>query len=85
MSWLLSDAEFAEAERALPQGEITLPLHSFISRLVQVVAATRSLPPSLSTTGGWDAEGPARCVTPSIAAPTLGRCRASWRRACGTG
>jgi RNA polymerase sigma factor (sigma-70 family) len=57
MSWLLSDAEFAEAERALQQREITLPLHSFISRLVQVVAATRSLPPSLSTTGGWDAEG----------------------------
>jgi RNA polymerase sigma factor (sigma-70 family) len=57
MSWLLTDAEFAEAERALHHGEITLPLYAFISRLVQVVAATRSLPPSLSTTGGWDAEG----------------------------
>ena len=57
MSWLLSDSEFNEAEGALEQGEITPALHAFIARLVQVVAATRSLPPSLSTTGGWDAEG----------------------------
>ncbi len=57
MSWLLTDTEFGDAEQALQEGEITSPLHAFISRLVQVVAATRSLPPSLSTTGGWDAEG----------------------------
>jgi len=57
MSWLLTDTEFADAERALQQGEITTPLFAFIGRLVRVLAATRSLPPSLSTTGGWDAEG----------------------------
>ena len=57
MSWLLTDAEFAHADRALQRGDITPQLHAFIMRLVRVVAATRSLPPSLSTTGGWDAEG----------------------------
>jgi DNA-directed RNA polymerase specialized sigma24 family protein len=57
MSWLLTDTEYAEAQRALEQGEITTPLHAFVTRLVQVVAATRSLPPSLSINGGWDADG----------------------------
>lgn len=57
MSWLVTDDEFAEAAQALDQGEITRPLHAFVPRLVQVIAATRSVPPSLSTTGAWDAEG----------------------------
>lgn len=57
MTWLLSDSEFDEAREALERGEITRPLYAFVARLVHVVAATRTLPPSLSTTGRWDAEG----------------------------
>ncbi len=57
MSWLLTDKEYADAARLLDRGEITSPLFAFIGRLVHVVAATRSLPPSLSTTGAWDEEG----------------------------
>jgi hypothetical protein len=57
VSWLLTDAEFREAAQALRQGDVTRPLYAFVAGLVRVVAATRSLPPSLSTTGAWDAEG----------------------------
>lgn len=57
MTWLLSDSEFDKAREALDRGEITRALYAFVARLVHVVAATRTLPPSLSTTGRWDAEG----------------------------
>ena len=57
MTWLLTDSEFTQAKDALDGGEITAPLYAFVARLVHVVAATRTLPPSLSTTGRWDAEG----------------------------
>jgi hypothetical protein len=57
MTWLLSDSEFEQASAALDRGEITRQLHAFLGRLVHVVAATRTLPPSLSTTGRWDPEG----------------------------
>lgn len=57
MTWLLSDGEFDEAREALDRGEITRELYAFVARLVHVAAATRTLPPSLSTTGRWDAEG----------------------------
>jgi RNA polymerase sigma factor (sigma-70 family) len=57
MTWLLTDDEFTHSKVALEHGEVTTPLYAFITRLVHVVAATRTLPPSLSITGRWDADG----------------------------
>jgi DNA-directed RNA polymerase specialized sigma24 family protein len=57
MTWLLSDSEFDGAREALDRGEITRELYAFVARFVRVVAATRTLPPSLSMTGRWDADG----------------------------
>lgn len=57
MSFLLTDAEFADAAARFRANEVTVELHQFIARLVRAAASNRPLPPSLSPSGAWDADG----------------------------
>lgn len=57
MSFLLTDAEFADAAARFQANEVTDELHQFIARLVRAAASNRPLPPSLSPSGAWDADG----------------------------